>query len=289
MLGLVQKISEKRTLATANRLVKRNRFRDAIDLLTSANRTKRSSRFEERLVELRHEGFFHQTFPTGFSEWPPPIGSRFANHDGIPEISREQLSADVIRDGVFNRGSIIVRGLLSENDVRILRVGIKKAYEHHDMALAGASPAETTPWFVPFKPSPRDGEQDLDRVWFRRTGAELAADSPSGMFEMLEIFEANGIIELVDGYLGERPALSVKKTSLRRVPHDQPSEHGWHQDGAFLGQGIRTMNLWVALSDCGIDAPSMDMVPRRLDYIVPTGTEGAVFDWSVSTSQIKEA
>ena len=49
------------------------------------------------------------------------------------------------------------------------------------------------------------------------------------------------------------------------------------------------MNLWIALTDCGVDAPSMDMVPRRLDYIVPTGTEGAVFTWSVSKAAIAEA
>ena len=89
-------------------------------------------------------------------------------------------------------------------------------------------------------------------------------------------------------YLGERPALSVRKTSLRRIPYDLNTENGWHQDGAFLGEGIRTMNFWIALTDCGVDAPSMDMVPNRLNYIVPTGTEGAQFDWSVSSKMIAE-
>ena len=80
-------------------------------------------------------------------------------------------------------------------------------------------------------------------------------------------------------YLGESPALSVKKTTLRRVAPD--CKGGWHQDGAFLGQGIRTLNLWVALSDCGVDAPSMDMVPARMPRILPTGQGGADFGWSV--------
>jgi ectoine hydroxylase-related dioxygenase (phytanoyl-CoA dioxygenase family) len=66
------------------------------------------------------------------------------------------------------------------------------------------------------------------------------------------------------------------------------TENGWHQDGAFLGAGIRTVNLWIALTDCGVDAPSMDMVPRRLSSIVPTGTEGANFSWSVSRKMIDE-
>ena len=33
----------------------------------------------------------------------------------------------------------------------------------------------------------------------------------------------------------------------------------------------------------------MDVVPRRLDHIVPTGTEGAIFDWSVSEQVAEEA
>ena len=278
-----------RELKAAERLEKNGKSREAIELLTRANKKERSGRVEERLVVLRHEAFFQQNFAQGFSEWPPPIGRRFADHDGIPEIDRAQMSADVVRDGVFNRGSIIVRGLLPKDDVEELRFGITQAYKHHDMALAGASPSETTPWFVPFQPTPRDGDQDLNRTWYRQGGAELAADSPRGLFNLIDALERNSLIELITGYLGERPGLSVRKTSLREIPPDLDADNGWHQDGAFLGRGIRTVNLWIALSDCGVDAPSMDMVPRRLGYIVPTGTEGAMFSWSVSKSKIADA
>ena len=276
-------------LKKADRLAKEGQYLEAIELLTRANHVQSSTKIEETLVTLRHEAFFHQTFTPGFEHWPPPVSRRFADHDGIPEIDRQQMTADVVRDGVFNRGSIIVRGLLPKDDVEKLRFGITQTYKHHDMALAGASPAETTPWFVPFQPTPRDGDQDLNRVWYRQGGAELAADSPRGLFNLIDALERNCLIELVTGYLGERPGLSVRKTSLREIPPNHDAENGWHQDGAFLGEGIRTMNLWIALSDCGTDAPSMDMVPRRLDYIVPTGTEGAMFSWSVSKSMITDA
>ena len=33
----------------------------------------------------------------------------------------------------------------------------------------------------------------------------------------------------------------------------------------------------------------MDVVPRRLDEIVPTGTDGAVFEWSVSQVVAEQA
>jgi ectoine hydroxylase-related dioxygenase (phytanoyl-CoA dioxygenase family) len=85
---------------------------------------------------------------------------------------------------------------------------------------------------------------------------------------------AVGLDSLVTQYFGERPALSVQKTTLRRmVPESFPG--GWHQDGQFLGTGIRSLNVWIALSDCGSEAPGLDIVPTRLQRIVEVGTEGA--------------
>ena len=62
--------------------------------------------------------------------------------------------------------------------------------------------------------------------------------------------------------MGERPALSVKKSTLRRVPVDTQTD--WHQDGAFIGEDIRTCNGWIALTDCGGDPPGVELVPPRV-------------------------
>jgi hypothetical protein len=37
----------------------------------------------------------------------------------------------------------------------------------------------------------------------------------------------------------------------------------------------RALNVWVALSDCGEDAPGLDFVPRRIEDLLDTGTEGS--------------
>ena len=66
-------------------------------------------------------------------------------------------------------------------------------------------------------------------------------------------------------YLGERPVLSANKCTLRRVPLDTNTD--WHQDGAFLGEGIRALNVWIALTECGVDSPGMDLVPKRFDAV----------------------
>jgi uncharacterized protein YidB (DUF937 family) len=194
-----------------------------------------------------------------------------------------------VASGVFNHGSIIVRNMLTKDQVSLMRNSIIKTYAQHDKAMAGAPETETAPWFVPFNPAPREGtEAIIGRDWFRQSGAELAADSPRGLFNLINCLQDAGITDMVTEYLGERPALSVRKTSLRQVPHNQ-TVTGWHQDGAFLGQGIRTVNVWIALTDCGVDAPSMDMVPRRLTDIVPIGTEGALMSWTVSQILVEDA
>src|SRR6202012_2201968 len=62
----------------------------------------------------------------------------------------------------------------------------------------------------------------------------------------------------------------------------------WHQDGAFLGEGIRTVNVWLTLSDCGEDAPGLDIFPKRLDTLVEMGTKGAVAWWTAGDGVLDE-
>jgi hypothetical protein len=125
-------------------------------------------------------------------------------------------------------------------------------------------------------------------------GGVWTVDSPRAVFDVLETFDEVGLGDALTGYLGERPVLSVKKWTLRRVPVPLPGNYlhqdgafMWHQDGAFLGQGIRVINCWLALSHCGDTAPGLAIVPRRLE-LLPTGTEGAMFDWSLSNQLVQE-
>jgi len=89
----------------------------------------------------------------------------------------------------------------------------------------------------------------------------------------------------------------ARKCTLRRVAasrsdpgHARGSgEVGWHQDGAFMGLDIRTLDVWLSLSSCGRDAAGLDIVSRRLDEIVETGTTGARYDWTVAPDVAERA
>jgi hypothetical protein len=101
-------------------------------------------------------------------------------------------------------------------------------------------------------------------------GGVYAADSPTVSFRMLELFDAAGLPALVSGYLGEPALMSVHKSTLRRADPSVPG--AWHQDGKFMGK-VRSLNLWLALSRCGDQAPGLDVVPVRLDDFVQTKTD----------------
>jgi hypothetical protein len=86
------------------------------------------------------------------------------------------------------------------------------------------------------------------------------ADSPRMLYELLSLYESIGLHDAAETYLGERPAISLRKCTLRCVPPDLDAA-AWHQDGAFLGSQVRSLNVWLALSECGGDTPAPRVRP----------------------------
>jgi hypothetical protein len=210
----------------------------------------------------------------------------FGDVDGPPAVGPDELTLDTLRDGILGHGCLHVRRLVPEQRVNNLVDGIDRAFAAYEARAAGAPVSETTPWFEPFTPGP-GYSVGPKRKWAWEAGGVLVADSPRLMYDLLETLDDVGLRRLIAEHFDERPLLSMNKSTLRRVPLDTSSD--WHQDGAFLGEGIRTVNVWLSLSHCGRDAPGLDIVPRRLDHIVETGTEGASFPWSVGPAVVERA
>jgi hypothetical protein len=273
------------SLAKADQLLADGQPREAIDLLSAANRRARDTRVEQRLVQVRHTGFASIDRLPGRDNWPPDTADLFPVGGHPPEIAGFELTAEALGSGILRHGCLLVRGLVPRSRVAPLVEATDKAMEFYDAHCDGVPVSETAPWFVPFAPdagySVRYGRQ-----WVRDAGGAWLVDSPRALFELTETLHHAGVDRALTGYLGERPALSVKKCTLRRVPPDTRAD--WHQDGAFLGAGIRTVNVWLSLSHCGDYAPGLDIVPRRFDHIVETGTHGAQFDWSVGPDLVEQ-
>jgi hypothetical protein len=257
-----------------------------IEELSRANREQRDADTEARLVELRHAaGIQLLDGSAGGAAYPEPAFDQLPDRNGeLAGITPEELTPEIVRAGILRDGCLLVRGVLSQDDAGRLVEQIHSAFEARDAQQAD-NPADTG-YYHEFVPDPRFLGEDGGRDWVAGGGGLWVADSPHLMFEMLDSFERAGLTRVINEYLGERPTISVQKCTLRKV--DPDAGHGWHQDGAFMGD-VRALNVWLSLSRCGDEAPGMDIVPRRLDHIVPTGTEGAIFEWSVSPQVAEEA
>ncbi len=269
----------------AEQLERERDYRGAIDLLSDVNRAAPDSVLERELIRLRHEAYC-ETQPTeSVVEWPPPTEDLFGDVD-IPVVDREGLSQDHLASGILRHGCLRVRNFLDDEVMERFRFLIDAAMQGHDAWESGAAIEDTAPWFAPFTPRP-EYQIAFGRKWTRQASGIFGVDAPRAFFEYVDFVGRSGLPEMIAGYLGEPPAVSVKKFTWRRVPVDTPAD--WHQDGAFLGESTRTVNLWVTLTDCGVDAPGMDIVPTPIDGIVDRGTEGAQFEWSVGDAVVERA
>lgn len=264
------------------------RYREAVDLLHEQVRARIAHggdpKAEKELVLLRHYAFDDGSTAAGVHHEAPVEREAVTS---LPEIDAAELSIEVLREAMAEAGCLRVNGLVDRERVASLRAGIDRTLEACDRNLAGAAEAETAPWFVPFAPRADRGYRWTGRrKWMRASGGVWTVDSPRMFAMLVELLASTGIASLAEEWLGERPAMSANKCNLRRTPAGACGD--WHQDGSFLGEQCASLNFWLALSDCGDDAPTMDIVPRRLAAVAPTGTEGAMFDWSASPAVAEE-
>lgn len=209
---------------------------------------------------------------------PDPAGAEPPPADGLPELTRADLTPERLRAGILRDGCVLVRGLVDREPAEALARGIDRAFAERERVLEGGS-AEPG-WFEPFDPDGTAGEDEAAmRGWIRHGGGVLAADVPALVPELFGLFEGAGLPALVEAYLGEPPLITMEKTTLRKAMPTAPG--AWHQDGHFMGE-VRALNLWLSLSRCGDLAPGLDVVPRRLDGLVAAGEEGAALDYQVS-------
>jgi hypothetical protein len=273
---------------TANQVALKDpeRYFTEIERLTRENLRERDPHNERRLLKLRHRaGISLQHHAGAVPDFPEPDFGALPG-EGLPEVTADQLTPQLLRAAILRNGALLIRGLISPSEAEGLIEEIDRAFDARDKRDAGQ---ERPPaYYEEFGPDPP--YELAERVWVTDASGLWLADSPKLMFDFAQTLERTGLREVATGYLGERPTISINKCTLRKVDPDVVKGHtgiSWHQDGAFLGD-VRALNVWLTLSHCGDTAPGLDIVPKRIDHVVPTGTEGAAFDWSVSPAVVEE-
>jgi len=208
----------------------------------------------------------------------------------VPEVAVGDLTASCLRSAIAEHGGLIVRNMFTGPEIETLKYAIDQVLEvfglprkqRNQMATPYFNPPGNLASIMPKK------EEELAalRYFNRASGAAMCAEAPSVAEALLALYDKHNLKQLITDYLGEPPCLSVKKWVLRRstLPIE---EAGWHQDGAFMGTDINSINLWIPLSECGgaTGAPGMDVVPQRLYKVA--SADGATFDWSVSDEHVQ--
>lgn len=256
-----------------------------IERLTQANRANRDRDAERELLRLRHIAGIRLLIGNGAKpEHPSPDFDHLPEAEPLPEFQREEVTPELLRAGILRDGCLLVRGLIDRDEALRFADQIDRSFAERERLEAGESPAEG--YYEEFQARHPFEIAEGARIWVKEGGGVLAPDAPMLTYEMLEMFEAAGLPRLIGDYLGERPMISLQKTTLRKA---EPHVGGaWHQDGAFMGE-VRALNLWVALSRCGDEAPGLDIVPRRLEELAATTTDEAVLSYQVSRSKAEEA
>lgn len=267
-------------IALLERLVALGQFEPALEAALALAKGPASGELLRRLADWRHRAYAQLPEPKPRPDWPPVYADPFPGLHGVPEIPAASLSAELLGGALHHHGSLLVRGLMEPDAAERFRQAIDTAFDARDRHYAGAAQAETLPWYAQIEA----GEITRSRKWIEDGGAVLTADSPRNLADLIDLFTSSEVLRAITAYLGERPALSVGKSTLRRVPITTGTD--WHQDGAFLGEQTRSVNVWLALSRCGEDAAGLDVVGRRLPYIVQPGSHGAQFDWSVGPGMV---
>ncbi|CAA0110849.1 Uncharacterised protein [Halioglobus japonicus] len=207
----------------------------------------------------------------------------------VPEVAAAEFKLEHLRAAIADHGALIVRNMFPQSAVDTLiraadRVIDACADTTADVPISAYhNPPDNLKTIMPNKAR----ELTNTRSFHRDSGSAMCVEAPSVAEALLQLYEKQGIKQLMTEYLKEPPCLSAKKWVLRRSKLPV-AEAGWHQDGAFMGTNLNSLNMWLPLNECGgtTGAPGLDVVPQRLYEIA--SAEGAQFNWSVSDSLVTD-
>lgn len=215
----------------------------------------------------------------------------------IPEIDAADLTVDFVKKSIREKGCVIVRKFFDADEVALMRSYVDHAFAIHDdntgivnkylsKQVDLAEVLEKTKADIEEKQKTNPTYTNTAKVGptLRRplgNSSYLTAQTPMLAEKLFKLYEKKQLKTLLRSYFGNEPCVSVYKWVLRRG-----SPPGWpidfHQDGAFMGDDIESLNCWIPLSDCGagLDVHGMDIVPVRHMSAFEKGT--GMRNWMVS-------
>jgi hypothetical protein len=264
---------------------------DEVGELSAQARLSSDPTIEATVVHKRYE-LGRELLSTWGSEGHGPAAHAKADVDdpfplvvGPPEIDLSELDVDILRGAIAHHGCLIVKRFFPTATMQQLRDGIDRMATGFDRWMASKQSEVTPSWFVPFEAV--DAVLPLAlRNMCGPLGTFYAGDAPHLFLDLIDAFDAAGLPQLLVDYMREPVLLALEKTSVRRVPSTVPN--AWHQDGNRFSAGMGVVNVWVALCHCGIDAPTIAVLPQRVHEILPLDGDSLV-PWEIRADALANA
>lgn len=271
-------------LAAGRALERARRPAEAVSQYDRVQRLRPDPRLAERILHLRREAA-REAAGQGPAAWPPVVADPFSGLPVPPEVRTGDLTADLLGGAILNHGCLIVRGLLGRADAEGIREQVQASLAARDRIVARQARADDPLWYRPFDPTDRSTRKT--RRFIQDAGGLLMVDTPPVMWQVLDLLGRAGLPGLISEFLQEEAVVSARKCVLRCVREAVPT---WHQDGSFMGADVRSVDVWIALTDCGpgTGAAGLDILPVRVDDILETQTHGAVHSYSIGEALVEE-
>lgn len=197
---------------------------------------------------------------------------------GMP-VAHATVDAAALRLALESHSCILVKGLATPAQAAEMLDVARKTYDGYEQfdarIAAGGSPESSVYYRVP---EPASDAAVNDRRYHRRFGGITVSDAPLAAFSLCEFYTQHPVLSAIAACLGVRPLLSAIKTVVRKGEPTSTVRHVFHQDGLFLHH--RAINIWLALTPAGIDAPGLEILPHRVGFEA-VGEPGSVLPYEV--------
>ena len=278
------RMTDTAVLDPASEALEGDDWRAAIELLEGANRLGRDDQLEIALAALRHRAHAPLVRETTAGSPPAPSASPPVGDRGLPEAALSSLdAAQLARRAAGTR--------LPVRPPRARAGALRRARRGHRSSLRGpGSRARRLRRRVVVGATgagarSRNGAGAEVGAWWRRRAARRLASAHGRGARPLH---RRGVARPRRRRTSV-PGPSCPPTSARCVGSRRRATGTGTRTERSSVAAIRALNLWVTLTPCGADAPGLDLVPRRFDGIVETGTGGAYFDWAVGPDVVESA
>lgn len=200
--------------------------------------------------------------------------------------------ADAIAAALRDRGSVCVRNIVPRDAV--LYAGEAAARNTADLKQLLGREVNDLPlcfadrWIEGEIPAPLDGRalaefgdplrhSGMDRSWyesgdrnFRKWFWENGGSFPNSVLQVVR----RSILPAVYGAFFGEPWISYYQHDTVRYqrPDISHMSYPFHQDGSYHSRDPRehlSLTTWIPFVDCGVDAPSLQLVPMRLAEVLP--------------------